>query len=137
MRAGRIIQRALRRYGGLVPVVTAGVGLVTPTTEARGLALFALLYVPCALVLATLDARRARVASAEVRLLMGQQTSHRLAVGFPDGITVQAKSGSLMGRNRIAPHLSDSRREIYAVISTPLLPGSEAHSRNLRKSPCP
>ncbi len=111
-----IIQQALWRYGGLVPVVTAGVGLVTPTTEARGLLLFALLYVPCALVLATLDARRARVASAEVRLLMGQQASHRLAVGFPDGITVQAKSGSLMGRNRIAPHLSGSRRESLSAI---------------------
>ena len=39
-------------------------------------------------------------ACAEVRRLMGQQASHRLAVGFPDGITVQAKSGSLMGRIR-------------------------------------
>ncbi len=41
-------------------MVTAGVGLVTPTTEARGLALFALLYVPCALALAALDVRRVR-----------------------------------------------------------------------------
>ncbi len=39
-------------------------------------------------------------ACAEVRRLMGQQASYRLAVGFPDGITVQAKSGSLMGRIR-------------------------------------
>ncbi len=39
-------------------------------------------------------------ACAEVRHLMGQQDSHRLAVGFPDGIRVQAKSGSLMGRIR-------------------------------------
>ncbi len=39
-------------------------------------------------------------ACAEVRRLMGQQESHRLAVGFPDGIRVQAKSGSLMGRIR-------------------------------------
>jgi len=39
----------------------AGVGLVTPTTETRGLVLLALLYVPCAVVL---DARRARAAGA-------------------------------------------------------------------------
>lgn len=39
-------------------------------------------------------------ACAAVRRLMGQQASHRLAVGFPDGIAVQAKSGSLMGRIR-------------------------------------
>lgn len=39
-------------------------------------------------------------ACAEVRRLMGQQANHRLAVGFPDGIMVQAKSGSLMGRIR-------------------------------------
>jgi len=62
MTAVWIGQRALWRYGGLVPVVTAGVGLITPTTEARGLVLLAVLYVPCALVLATLDARRAREA---------------------------------------------------------------------------
>ena len=44
-------------------MVTAGVGLVTPTTEARGLVLVALLYVPCAVVLAATgagDGRRAR-----------------------------------------------------------------------------
>jgi len=39
-------------------------------------------------------------ACAEVRRLIGQQASYRLAVGFLDGITVQAKSGSLMGRIR-------------------------------------
>lgn len=39
-------------------------------------------------------------ACAEVRRLMGQQASHRLAVGFPAGIAVQAKSGSLLGRIR-------------------------------------
>jgi len=59
-----IIRRALWRYGGLVPVVTAGVGLVTTTTEVRGLVLLALLYVPCTVVLAALDARRARAARA-------------------------------------------------------------------------
>ncbi len=58
-----IARRALWRYGGLVPVITAGVGFVTPTTEAHKLALFALLYLPCALALATLDARRTREAS--------------------------------------------------------------------------
>ncbi len=55
-----IAWRALWRYGGLVPIVTAGVGLITAATEAHGLALFTLLYLPCALVLATLDARRTR-----------------------------------------------------------------------------
>jgi beta-lactamase class A len=39
-------------------------------------------------------------ACAEVRRLLGQQASYRLAVGFPDSIRVQAKSGSLMGRIR-------------------------------------
>ena len=39
-------------------------------------------------------------ACSAVRRLMGPQDSHRLAVGFPDGIRVQAKSGSLMGRIR-------------------------------------
>lgn len=39
-------------------------------------------------------------ACAEVRRLMGQQTSYRLAVGFPGEVTIQAKSGSLMGRIR-------------------------------------
>ncbi len=62
-----ITRRAFWRYGGLVPVVTAGVGLITPTTEARGLVLLALLYVPCAVVLAALDARRARAAGAPQR----------------------------------------------------------------------
>jgi beta-lactamase class A len=39
-------------------------------------------------------------ACAEVRRLMGQQTSYRLATGFPPEIAVQAKSGSLLGRVR-------------------------------------
>lgn len=39
-------------------------------------------------------------ACAEVRRLMGQQASHRLAVGFPNEIKVYAKSGSLLGRIR-------------------------------------
>jgi beta-lactamase class A len=39
-------------------------------------------------------------ACAEVRRLLGQQASYRLALGFPDEVTVQAKSGSLMGRIR-------------------------------------
>jgi len=39
-------------------------------------------------------------ACREVRRLMGQHDSHRLAIGFPDGIRVQAKSGSSMGRIR-------------------------------------
>jgi beta-lactamase class A len=39
-------------------------------------------------------------ACAEIRRLMGQQTSYRIAVGFPTGISVRAKSGSLMGRVR-------------------------------------
>lgn len=39
-------------------------------------------------------------ACAEVRQLMSQQTSYRLALGFPDEVRVHAKSGSLMGRIR-------------------------------------
>lgn len=39
-------------------------------------------------------------ACSEVRQLMGRQTSQRIAVGFPNGISVHAKSGSLMGRTR-------------------------------------
>lgn len=39
-------------------------------------------------------------ACAEVRRLMGQQSSNRIALGFQDGIRVHAKSGSLMGRIR-------------------------------------
>jgi beta-lactamase class A len=42
----------------------------------------------------------APAACAEVRRLMGQQTSYRLATGFPPEIAVQAKSGSLLGRVR-------------------------------------
>ncbi len=59
-------------------------------------------------------------ACAEVRRLMGQQASHRLAVGFPDGIMVQAKSGSLMGRIRNEVGVvtyPDGRRYAVAVFT--------------------
>ena len=39
-------------------------------------------------------------ACAEVRRLMGHQASHRFALGFPDGVAVQTKSGGLLGRIR-------------------------------------
>jgi beta-lactamase class A len=59
-------------------------------------------------------------ACAEVRRLMGQQASHRLALGFPNGIAVQAKSGSLMGRIRNEIGLityPDGRRYAVAVFT--------------------
>ncbi len=59
-------------------------------------------------------------ACAEVRRLMGQQASYRLAAGFPDGITVQAKSGSLMGRIRNEIGIvtyPDGRRYAVAVFT--------------------
>jgi beta-lactamase class A len=59
-------------------------------------------------------------ACAEVRRLMGQQASHRIAVGFPHGVTVQAKSGSLMGkvRNEIGVvTYPDGRRYAVAVFT--------------------
>jgi len=59
-------------------------------------------------------------ACAEVRRLMGQQASHRFAVGFPDGVMVQAKSGSLMGRIRNEVGVvtyPDGRRYAVAVFT--------------------
>jgi len=55
-----IARRALWRYGGLVSIIAASVGVETRGAEAHGLALFALLYLPCALAWAALDARRIR-----------------------------------------------------------------------------
>lgn len=60
-------------------------------------------------------------ACAHVRRLMGQQTSHRIAVGFPNEVRVQAKSGSLMGkvRNEIGVvTYPDGRRYAVAVFTT-------------------
>jgi beta-lactamase class A len=59
-------------------------------------------------------------ACAEVRRLLGQQASYRLAVGFPDDIRVQAKSGSLMGRIRNEIGMvtyPDGRRYAVAVFT--------------------
>ncbi len=67
-----------------------------------------------------LDEAAAASACAEVRRLMGQQGSYRLAIGFPDGITVQAKSGSLLGkvRNEIGVvTYPDGRRYAVAVFT--------------------
>src|SRR3954462_11042951 len=60
-------------------------------------------------------------AGAQVRRLMGQQASYRIAVGFPNGISVYAKSGSLMGkiRNEIGVvTYPDGRRYAVAVFPT-------------------
>jgi len=55
-----IARQALWRYGGLVSIVAASVGIGTRSAEAHWLTLFALLYLPCAPVWAALDARRIR-----------------------------------------------------------------------------
>jgi beta-lactamase class A len=68
-------------------------------------------------------------ACAQVRRLMGQQTSYRLAVGFPNGVSVQAKSGSLMGRIRNEVGVvtyPDGRRYAVAVFT-------EAYKRAARQ----
>ena len=59
-------------------------------------------------------------ACAEVRRLMGQQASQRIAVGFPNEVRVHAKSGSLMGkvRNEVGVvSYADGRRYAVAVFT--------------------
>ncbi len=59
-------------------------------------------------------------ACAEVRRLMQLQASYRIAVGFPGDVTVQAKSGSLLGqiRNEIGVVIyPDGRRYAVAVFT--------------------
>ncbi len=68
-------------------------------------------------------------ACAEVRRLMAQQTSYRLAHGFPNEIKVHAKSGSLMGRVRNEIGVityPDGRRYAVAVFT-------HAHRRAARQ----
>jgi beta-lactamase class A len=68
-------------------------------------------------------------ACAQVRRLMGQQASYRIAVGFPNDVRVHAKSGSLMGkiRNEIGVvTYPDGHRYALAVFTT-------AHKRLTRQ----
>ncbi len=60
-------------------------------------------------------------ACEQVRTLLAQQISHRIAVGFPSEIKVSAKSGSLMGkvRNEIGVvTYPDNKRYAVAIFTT-------------------